>query len=400
MIKHPPLKLSRRPALVLVAAAVCAAGVSFTAAPALAAAPASGNAPATGYDHGAAVRVVASGLDNPRGLAFDRWGRLYVAEAGHGGSFCVPGGGEEGPQCAGLTSGISVVGHGTHHRIVDGLISLAGPDGTAAEGVVAVTAQGRRLLAQVGLNSRALPPDLPSNPVTNAARRELGRTLAVTRNGHWWPIASTGNADYDWTAAHKYLQPDQFPDANPNGLVARGRTVYVADAGANLIARVGPHGRVRTLTYFPVPAGSPTDAVPTCIANARDGSFYVGELLGGDIAPGHARVWQVWPNGRARVKWTGFTGIQGCGFDERGNFYVTEFQANGMFGPDPHGAVVRIRPNGTRTTFGMGALFFSSGFAYRHGTVYVSNWSIAPATGSTATGGQSGQVVAIDVHRH
>jgi len=86
-------------------------------------------------------------------------------------------------------------------------------------------------------------------------------------------------ADYDWTAAHKNLQPDQFPDANPNGLVGRGRSIYVADAGANLLARVGRHGRVATVAYFQVPKGSPTDAVPTCVANAPDGSLYVGELL-------------------------------------------------------------------------------------------------------------------------
>jgi sugar lactone lactonase YvrE len=343
------------------------------------------------------VRVVAGGLDNPRGLAFDSRGTLYVAEAGHGGRQCFEGG-EMGTSCAGLTSGISAIKHGRAHRVVDHLISTAGPDGTAAEGVVAVATRGHRLYAQIGLNSRALPPQGLSGAVLNAARRELGRTIWFTKNGFWRTIASTGNKDYDWTADHKELQPDQFPDANPNGLAVRGRTVYVADAGANLLAKVSRRGRVSTLAYFQVPAGSPTDGVPTCVASARDGSLYVGELLGGDFAPGHARVWQVWPNGRARVKWTGFTGIQGCGFDNRGNFYVTEFQANGMFGPDPSGAVVRIKPDGTRTTFGTGSLFFPSGFAYRDGGVYVSNWSIMPSKNPPS--GHTGEVVRIDVRNH
>ena len=259
----------------------------------------------------------------------------------------MPGGPEGGEQCAGLTSGISKIDHGRHYRVVDGLISLAGKDGTAAEGVVAVAGHHGKLYAQVGLNSRALPADLPSSPVVTAAKRELGRTLAIGRHGRWWPIASTGNKDYDWTADHKDLQPDQFPDANPNGLTVRGRSIYVADAGANLLARVGRKGRVTTVAYFQVPAGSPTDAVPTCVANAPDGSLYVGELLGGTFAPGGARVWQVWPNGKARVKWSGFTGIQGCGFDNHGNFYVTEFQANGMFGPNPRVRSSRSAPTGT-----------------------------------------------------
>lgn len=382
--------IPRRRVTALVAAAGCVVGVSLVTAPS---ASASASSAGTDSHHGVgSVKVVASGLDNPRDLAFVR-GHLYVAEAGHGGSLCIPGGPEGGVQCAGLTSGISEIGNGRHHRVVDHVISVADKDGTGAEGIVAVAGHDGRLYAQVGLNSRALPPNAPSGPVINAAKRELGRTLAIGRHGSWWPIASTGNADYDWTAAHKNLQPDQFPDANPNGLTVRGRSIYVADAGANLLARVDRRG-VSTVAYFPVPGGSPTDAVPTCVANAPDGSLYVGELLGGNFAPGHARVWQVWPNGRARVKWTGFTTIQGCGFDNRGNFYVTEFQTQGLPATDPHGAVVQIRPNGHRTTFGVGALFVPSGFAYSDGKVYVSNWSIQPASNGS---GPTGQVVSIKV---
>jgi hypothetical protein len=376
----------------VVAAAACAVALPV-AAPAASAAPASRGAPAASHDRHPSVRVVATGLDNPRGLAFDRHGTLYVAEAGHGGPVCIKLG-DEGTSCAGLTGGISAIRHGRASRIVDHLISLADPNGTASLGAAAVATRGHRLYAQIGTNSRALPPQAPPGAVLNAARRELGRTIHVSGRG-WSTIASTGDADYDWTARHKQLQPDQFPDANPNGLAVRGRTLYVADAGANLLATVNRRGRVSTLAYFPVPPKSPTDAVPTCVANARDGSLYVGELLGGTVAPGNARVWQVWPDGRARVKWTGFTGIQGCGFDDRGSFYVTEFQAKGMFGPDPSGAVVRIRPNGTRTTFGTGSLFFPSGFAYHDGGVYVSNWSIMPSKNPPS--GHAGEVVRIDV---
>jgi hypothetical protein len=381
--------IPRRRVTALVGAAACTVGVSLVATPSASAARV---APATHSKIGT-VKVVASGLDNPRDLAFVG-SHLYVAEAGHGGSLCMPGGPEGGEQCAGLSSGISKIDHGRHYRVVDHLISLADRDGTAAEGVVAVAGRHGRLYAQVGLNSRALPSNAPSGPVIDAAKRQLGRTLAIGRHGSWWPIASTGNADYDWTAAHKNLQPDQFPDANPNGLTVRGGRIYVADAGANLLARVGRHGKVSTVAYFQVPKGSPTDAVPTCVANAPNGSLYVGELLGGNFAPGHARVWQVWPNGKAKVKWTGFTTIQGCGFDNRGNFYVTEFQTHGLGASDPHGDVVQIRPNGRRTTFGGSALFTPSGFAYRDGKVYVSNWSIQPAQNGS---GPTGQVVSITV---
>ncbi len=167
----------------------------------------------------------------------------------------------------------------------------------------------------------------------------------------------------------------------------------MADAGANLIAEVDNQGHVSTLAYLRVPVGSITDTVPTCVAKAPDGSLYVGELLGGAYAPGHARVWRI-AEGIATVKWTGFTGIQGCGFDDTGNFYATEFQAKGMFGPDPSGAVIKVAPNGDRTTFGTGQLFFPSGFAYNHGAVYVSNWSIMPASNGA---GPTGQVAKISL---
>jgi glucose/arabinose dehydrogenase len=35
--------------------------------------------------HRSSLEVVASGLDNPRGLDIGHWGQIYVAEAGRGG---------------------------------------------------------------------------------------------------------------------------------------------------------------------------------------------------------------------------------------------------------------------------------------------------------------------------
>src|SRR4051794_31908186 len=71
------------------------------------------------------VTTIASGLDNPRDLAFGAGDALYVAEAGHGGPECVAGG-EEGTSCFGFTSGISRVlvrKHGAY-RVESGLASV------------------------------------------------------------------------------------------------------------------------------------------------------------------------------------------------------------------------------------------------------------------------------------
>ena len=75
--------------------------------------------------------VIASGLDNPRGLAFGPDGALYVAEAGRGGTstLCDVGGNGQ-PRCYGPTGAITrITGIGVHDRIVTGLPSLAGANG-------------------------------------------------------------------------------------------------------------------------------------------------------------------------------------------------------------------------------------------------------------------------------
>lgn len=308
------------------------------------------------------------------------------------------GGGPEGPLFGGLTGRLGVWANGMLTHPITGLFSAAGGGGIAAEGLVSVSSQGQALTGQFGENTSPIPPVPPGvNPIVDAARAELGRTVALNpAAGAWSSIAPTGDADFAWTAAHVGLVPTQFPDANPNTVITVGSTRYVADAGGNLLARVDKSGAVSTVAFLPAPAGSPEDAVATCVAQAPDGSFYVTELLGGTFAPGHARVWQVWPNGNAVVKWTGFTTIQGCGFDGSGNFYVTEFQIGGLNpgAGSPLGALVKISPSGQRTTYGVGHLFYPSGFAFRGGAVYVSNWSIMPADGP---GGLSGQVVRINV---
>ncbi len=339
------------------------------------------------------VTVVASNLDNPRGLAFGKRGDLLITEAGHGGSTCM-GEGPEGPLCAGLTGGLSKLSHGRVTRVLDHLISVASPDGTAAEGMIAVATRGGDVYAQFAENTFVIPPDAPPGDVIDAARAQLGRTIRLTGNGSWKVLASTGDTDYEWTSEHQELQPDQFPDANPNGLAVTSKGVFVADAGANLLAQLGRDGSVSTRTYFDVPAGSPTDSVPTCVAQGPDDALYVGELLGGSYAPGQARVWRV-SHGKAQVKWTGFTGIQGCGFDSHGNFYATEFQVNGLFGPDPSGDMIQVARNGKRTTLGAGVLNFPSGFAADDDAIYVSNWSIMPAQNN---GGPTGQIVRIATH--
>ncbi len=332
------------------------------------------------------VHTVVSHLNNPRGLAMDAQGRLWIAESGRGGPSCQGTGANA--TCVGLTSSVAMWSGGRLTQVISRLISVGGAGGAGAAGASAVAVSHGQVQVIMGGSAFEVPPSGFPQPLLNAARAQLGQLILSDTSGNWATAAAVGNRDYVWTRNHAYLQPDQFPDANPNGIAVVNGTTLVADAGANLIAKVGPHGAVTTLAYLQVPKGSVTDAVPTCLAQGPDGAVYVGELLGGSYAPGGARVWRITMSGgtaHATVWARGFTTIQGCGFDAKGNFYATEFQTGGLnMGPtaSPLGDVVKVTPSGHRTHLGTGQLFWPSGFAAGpDGSVYVSNCSIAPAGG-------------------
>ncbi len=120
--------------------------------------------------------------------------------------------------CAGLTGSIGRLSGGQVTTVVSHLFSIAGSDGTAAEGPVAVSTQGNRLYAQIARQHLR-------HPAAGAGRRPgrpggAGPARADHRGDRLAPgVLSPGRATptIAWTAAHKDLQPDQFPDANPNG---------------------------------------------------------------------------------------------------------------------------------------------------------------------------------------
>jgi hypothetical protein len=346
---------------------------------------------------GTSVTTVVSGLDNPRGLAFGPDGRLYVAEAGHGGGECVAGG-EEGTACFGFTSGISRIEHGSAHRIVSGIASVADTDGSAATGVDGISFSGGRLYGIVTGSSDAVPPSGLTADTVSGLKAQLGRLIKVTRHG-WKVVADVGHVDYQWSNDHQDLVPGQFPDANPYGVLAGSHSIWVVDAGSNTLDRIGRHGSVDVKQFFPNPPAS--DAVPTCIDRGRDGALYIGELTGGGNAPGAARVWRYapWESQPLSIWATGLTAVTGCGFGHDGRFYATEFSTAGLDNGAPGtGAVVQVPAHSTAPITVASGLNFPGGFAAdRRCSLYVSNWSIAPADSG---GGPTGEVVRIALGHH
>jgi sugar lactone lactonase YvrE len=91
---------------------------------------------------------------------------------------------------------------------------------------------------------------------------------------------------------------------------------------------------------------------------------------------------------------TGLTAVTGCGFGTDGQFYATEFSTNGLDNASPGtGEVVRVPAGSTSPTVITSGLSFPGGFAAGpDGSIYVSNWSVAPADSG---GGPTGQVIRI-----
>ena len=316
-------------------------------------------------NHDGAVTVVADRLNNPRGLDIAH-GALYVAEAGRGGPLCLP---PDQLTCVGLTSSVTKVKHGSQRRIVRGLLSAAGPDGTFATGVddVSVARRGGGLFMIATAAGCELPDGLPPEVV-----RQLGKLLRA-KHGAKRVVA-------DITAFECANDPDGGGlESNPYSVLAlSNRTQVVADAAGNSILKVR-NGKVSLLAVIPdSPNG--TDQVPTSVALGPDGAYYVGTLAEG-AGNGGANVWRIVPGQDPEVFVSGLTAVVDVAFGPDGSLYVCEFSTD-IETFSPLGAIVRVRPNGQRTVLGEGSLFFPGGVAVsRKGAIYVSNWSVLPATG-------------------
>ena len=329
---------------------------------------------------GAHMTTVVSGLDNPRDLAFSPSGRLFVAEAGHGGSRCL-----DANTCVGFTSKISLVqiGTGRVRRVVTGLFSLASKDGSGATGVDGISVLGRSSIYGIETGARDfIPPNAFTAGFRARVRGQIGQLLKASVNGSWSRVADVGHRDFVWSSNHPNLVPGQFPDANPYGVLASRSTQWVVDAGSNTLDRVDAGGRVHVVAFLPNPPSS--DAVPTCVDRGPDGALYIGQLTGGGNAPGAASVWRYAP-GEAHplTRWaTGLTAVTGCGFDRHGRFFAVELSTNGLDNASPGtGAVVRVPPHSSSPVMVIGGLSFPGGFAAGpDGALYVSDWSVAPSS--------------------
>lgn len=295
------------------------------------------------------ISPVLTGLNGPRGLAFDNSGSLYVAEAGQFSP--IP---ASPPQF-----GVSQTGMVDKFRLNDGAANrvwstpfnslhdtfIAGPTGEVL-GPAGLTNADGHVLTIVSESQGAV-----HNVSPGLVAPQIGHLFSLNPgNGRAADLSDIGDQEYAWAAENSDLWTE-FPDANPTDVLVtkdggRSRT-FVVDSGANTVSEVMGDGSIRVIAY--IPNDPLRDSTPTCAAQGPDGALYIGtlDLVANQVlGPGQSHVYRVDPDTHesfltaAHVWASGLTTIYGCSFDRAGNFWATE-----MFQPNqsgPPGDLVEI----------------------------------------------------------
>ena len=300
----------------------------------------------------APVTTVASGLINPRGVAFDpATGEMLVASAGVGGATA---------QIVKIVDGCPVV-------VVDGLPSAGSVDGDAI-GVADVAYAGDTLYALVAGGGEAHgSPDMTSGlyRVNTDGTTELVFDLEAFISSN--PVPATPVAE-DFDLAGNPYSMAVSPD---------GASILIAEANSEQIISVdlatGEATRAIDL--------SAEDSVPTAVAFDVDGDIIVG-TLGAGLMPGGASVYEYKADGSRTVLAEGLTTVTGVAVTPEGHVYAVQM-FDGMSDPmaGPSGVLVEVSAEGV-TPVATGLLLPSSVEAGPDGDLYVSTPAIGGGTGN------------------
>lgn len=363
--------------------------------------------------------VVVSGLRNPRGLAINAAGTLFVAEAGEAGAVCFAGltTEEGGPTCAGSSSRISRINTVTKKRsdYATGLLSVGGP--LFAIGASGIAVKGNDVFAVLGLNDRTVPPAAACGggstckAIVATARKQVGHLVRVGPFGYVNWRADVGAFNYDWTVAHKNTigagnpsyqpgwskNPDFMPgDANPYGLASAYNGTYMVDGGSNTLTWTPNGGSPRVLAAYPNPPvahRNAYDSVPTCVAPTEKG-VVVADFNGQIFLTNTAHLLQK-PAKTKSIGGAFLVGAGGCTYDNFGHVYITDILSGGLVKLDLRTLSLSwVRPPGTFN--------FPSGLVVSRDlkSLYVSNNGVCPSFptpvgNGNPCGGVTGQVVKV-----
>jgi hypothetical protein len=255
--------------------------------------------------------VVASGLTNPRGMAWGTDGTLFVALAGTGGD--TPGVPPIDLEfMGGPTASVVRIEAGCPVAVADGLPSTRDVDG-GITGVADLAILGDQLYALV-----AAAGDLYGNPGSTNGVYQVnadGTTTLIADTSAW--LAANPPETAGWTAP-----PEGYPNpGNPFAMVADEASglLWVVDAINGLVFTLTPDG---TLTLAAdLSQGHP---VLTGIAADPAGGIYVGNLTPAPYMNGSAKVVHVAADGTMTEAMTGLTTVTGVAVGNDGTLYAIE----------------------------------------------------------------------------
>jgi hypothetical protein len=331
--------------------------------------------------------VVATGLENPRGIAFGPDRRLYVAEGGLGGSSstvgqCTQVPAPTGPYTGGFTARVSAVDvrTGVRTTIVDNLPSsqTSAAQGSDVSGVAGVTFLNGTLYALI-----------TGAGCSHGLAGTFNSIDRITRPGVATPIVNLSN----FLMTHPVVHPNP-PDFEPDGawytLVAAGDALYAVEANHGEVDAVRPDGAISRLVDVSATQGH---IVPTSLAPVF-GQFVLGNL--NTFVPGsqgNAKVFLLTRWGQLFQIASGLTAVTGVAVHE-GRIYALE-SFTGFFAPAPTvantGTVVRLGLNGSWETIVTGLSFPTAMTFGDHDTLYISNKGYSQATNT------SGEIVKVQV---